>query len=158
MSFDQTRDIDNIDFIRRESNNNDASKKLWEKHQQDEYQRINKFREGLCYGCEQKNLVGARMIDVCKACLKKHSPDIVLTVLSSKIYGWCMLCSRYTWDVGHINVRMCSKCNGRIARNATAHNSSGGKLANDPFWQKIRKKYGKDYKEIFMLPNMTKGI
>lgn len=158
MSFDSTRDIDNIDFIRRESNTNESAKALWEKHQQDEFQRINKSREGYCYGCEKIDLVGARMIDVCKQCLKKHSPEIVLTILSSKYYGWCMLCSRYTWDIGHINVRMCSKCNGRIARNANAFNKSDGKLGNDPFWLKIRRKYGKDYKELFMLPSMTKGF
>lgn len=152
MSFNDARDIDAIPFIAKEARTNIAQKKSWEKDQGNEHTRINKYKEGVCYGCFNKDTVYARMLDVCADCRRKRGIETIMSVLTNKMYGYCPVCAKYKFDIAHINVRMCAKCNAKVAKNTHAFNKAGGHVAVDPFWQRMRRKFGKDYKELYMLP------
>jgi len=64
------------------------------------------------------------------------------------MYGLCFFCGHYKFQIEQINARFCNTCHRRIANVTKEYNKKGGMLGADPFWQKMRKKHGKDWKII----------
>jgi len=128
--------------------NNTATKKLWEVHQKNEYTRVNNYKEGLCYDCFSNRAVGATIVDVCTKCMEKRGTETILAVVKMNHYGLCLFCDSYQFSVFQINVRICQKCFYRI-RNIIHNLKKIGTDKKDPFWQKMRKKQGKDYNILF---------
>ena len=65
------------------------------------------------------------------------------------MYGLCFFCGKYKFEIEQINARFCRTCHGRIAKVTKEYNKKGGMFGADPFWQKMRKKHGKDWRLIF---------
>jgi len=63
-------------------------------------------------------------------------------------YGLCFFCGKHKFNIEQINARFCRRCHRKIADVTKAYNKAGGTYGN-PFWSSLRKKNGKDWKEIF---------
>ena len=68
------------------------------------------------------------------------------------MYGLCYFCGKYKFEIEQINARFCRSCHRRIANLPKEYNKKGGMCGTDPFWLKMKKKLGKDWKIL-----MTNG-
>jgi hypothetical protein len=50
----------------------DIGKKLWEKHQADEYTRVDNYKEAICINCFKKDATSATVADICGECAGKR--------------------------------------------------------------------------------------
>jgi hypothetical protein len=124
-------------------------KKLWDKHQGDEYTHVNHYKEAVCINCFKKDAAAATIVMICGDCAGKRGREPLLAKISDKFYGLCYFCSEYKFNLEEINARFCHKCHRKIADVTKAYNKAGGFMYTDPFWKRMRKKNGKDWKEIF---------
>ena len=46
----------------------DHGKKLWEKHQADEYTRVDHYKEAICINCFKRDASAATIADICGDC------------------------------------------------------------------------------------------
>ena len=106
-------------------NANDLTKKLWEKHQADEYTHVDNYKEAVCINCFKRDATSATIADICGDCAGKRGRE-----------------------VEQINARFCRSCHRRIANVTKEYNKKGGLFGADPFWVKMRKKHGKDWMHI----------
>ena len=123
---------------------NDASKKLWKKHQANEYLRVTNDNEAICFGCFTKAACNATLIDICGDCAGKKGREALLAVVAPKYYGLCYICNDYRFNMEQINARFCMPCHRRIADITKAYNKAGGQMAS-PFYKQMRRKHGKDW-------------
>ena len=123
-------------------------KKIVDIHQKNEYTHVNNYKEGLCFGCFDSNVVGAMVADVCGDCAGKRGREPLLVSIKSVYYGMCHFCGDYKFNMEQINCRLCQKCHIRNARHMKLYNKKGGMYGADPFWVSQRRKLGKDYKQI----------
>ncbi len=65
------------------------------------------------------------------------------------MYGLCFFCGKHKFHIEQINARFCHSCHRRIANVTKEYNKKGGMFGADPFWVKMRKKHGKDWKLLF---------
>ena len=130
--------------------NDNPTRRLWNQHQQNEYTAINKHKEGLCFKCFSTDLAWATVSDICDDCLNKSGRESILATITKKMYGYCYFCGNYKFEINHINIRLCTKCFRKIADNLKSYNKQGGTQKVDPFWKKMRRKFGKDYKELLL--------
>ena len=49
-------------------NANDLTKKLWEKHQKDEYTHVDNYKEAICINCFKRDASAATIADICGDC------------------------------------------------------------------------------------------
>lgn len=82
---------------------------------------------------------------VCFDCIRKRGTEPLLAYACTKFYGYCDVCARYKFRLTYLNVRLCRRCYARTVVKSARKNR--GELS-DPFWAKMRKKYGKDYRQI----------
>lgn len=139
--------------------NKDANvytKKLWENHQKNEYTRVNNYKEALCFGCLKNKAANATVVDVCGDCAGKKGRETLLAVVKQKHYGLCFFCNEYRFGLEQVNCRLCHNCHRRVANVTKEYNRKGGILGTDPFWQRMRKKHGKDWKQIFFTPEKVR--
>ena len=68
-------------------NANDHTKKLWEKHQENEYTRVNAYKEALCFGCLSNKASNATVSDICGDCAGKKGREALMAVVKVKHYG-----------------------------------------------------------------------
>jgi hypothetical protein len=129
-------------------NANEHTKKLWKKHQDNEYTRVNEYKEALCFGCLSNKASNATVSDICGDCAGKKGREALLTVVKVKHYGLCYFCNTYKFGLEQINIRLCFNCHRRVANVTKEYNKKGGILGTDPFWLSLKKKHGKDWKEI----------
>ena len=129
-------------------NANDHTKKLWEKHQENEYTRVNSYKEALCFGCLSNKASNATVSDICGDCAGKKGREALMAVVKVKHYGLCYFCNAYKFGLEQINIRLCTNCHRRVANVTKEYNKKGGMLGTDPFWLSLKKKHGKDWKEI----------
>jgi hypothetical protein len=127
---------------------NDLTKKLWEKHQADEYTHVNHYKEAVCINCFKKDTCAATIAVICGDCAGKRGREPLLAKMSDKMYGLCYFCGEYKFKLEEINARFCHKCHRKIANVTKEYNKKGGMFGADPFWQRVRKKHGKDWKII----------
>ena len=139
--------------LNNNSNANDLTKKLWEKHQADEYTRVDNYKEAICINCFKRDATSATIADICGECAGKRGREPLLATVSHKMYGLCYFCGKYKFEIEQINARFCRSCHSRIAKVTKEYNKKGDMFGADTFWQKMRKKHGKDWKEI-----MSKGL
>ena len=126
----------------------DVGKKLWERHQKDEYTHVDNYKEAICINCFKKDATSATIVDICGECGGKRGREPLLATIAQKMYGLCFFCGKHKFNVEQINARFCRRCHRKIANVTKAYNKAGGIYGN-PFWTSMRKKNGKDWKEIF---------
>lgn len=133
--------------------NNDGYRKLWNKHQSNEFTKINKYKEGYCWGCMKIDFVFATLIDVCSKCKRKKDNETKLTNLpfAPGMDGFCSICGFWEWGTGQINVRLCRSCIDRVQEKVRKYVRTG-KAEGHPLFTHLRKKNGKDWKQLFELP------
>lgn len=127
-------------------------KKLVESRQSDEYKKINKHREGLCYLCWEIKYVTPDLFDVCFDCAAKKGKEPILAIASRKEYGFCFVRGHYNWKVAQINARLCTSC-ARKVREKNKELRKAGTHQVDPFWKYLQRKFGKDYKILMQQPS-----
>ena len=116
-------------------------KKLWEMHQSHEQTAVDNYKEGICFLCFHKDVVGATVIDICGDCGGKRGREALLVPVGEKYYGMCMVCGVYRFHIENINARFCRACYKRIVMRIKADDHGD----QDPFWKSMRKKHGKDW-------------
>jgi len=126
----------------------DIGKKLWDKHQADEYTHVDNYKEALCINCFSKDATSATIADICGECAGKRGREPLLATIQQKMYGLCFFCGKYQFNIEQINARFCRKCHRGIANVTKEYNKKGGMMGADPFWIAMRKKHGKDWKVI----------
>ena len=126
----------------------DYGKKLWDKHQSDEYTHVDHYKEAICINCFKRDASAATIADICGDCAGKRGREPLLATITHKMYGLCFFCGKYKFGIEQINARFCNTCHRRIANVTKEYNKKGGQFGADPFWQKMRKKHGKDWKII----------
>ena len=127
-------------------------KKLWQKHQENEYTKVDNYKEGQCFLCFKRKDVSAMVIDICADCANKKGPETVLTLITEKFYGMCFFCGLYKFKIENLNVRICRSCFGRMRKHLKAYNKAGGPYGADPFHKHLRRKWGKDWKILTQTP------
>ena len=131
----------------------DIGKKLWERHQDDEYTHVNNYKEAICINCFTKDATSATIADICGECAGKRGREPLLATITQKLYGLCFFCGHYKFEIEQINARFCRSCHRKIANVTKEYNKKGGPVGMDPFWIAMRKKMGKDWK-IIMSQNL----
>ena len=126
----------------------DIGKKLWKKHQENEYTRVDNYKEAICINCFKKDAVAATIMDICGECAGKRGREPLLATITQKMYGLCFFCGKYQFNIEQINARFCRGCHRKIANVTKEYNKKGGPIGSDPFWLSMRKKHGKDWKLI----------
>ena len=126
----------------------DIGKKLWDKHQADEYTHVDNYKEAICINCFSKDATSATIADICGECAGKRGREPLLATIQQKMYGLCFFCGKYQFNIEQINARFCRKCHRGIANVTKEYNKKGGMMGADPFWIAMRKKHGKDWKVI----------
>ena len=127
---------------------NDLTKKLWEKHQADEYTRVDNYKEAICINCFKRDATSATIADICGDCASKRGREPLLATITHKMYGLCFFCGKHKFKIEQINARFCRSCHRRIANVTKEYNKKGGLFGADPFWIKMRKRHGKDWMHI----------
>lgn len=127
---------------------NAYQKKMREMYQKNEFTKIDKYFEGLCYNCFKRKYVKASLFDVCTRCASKRGHEPIMAVVRVKYWRYCFICASHQERVIAINARMCEHCD-RIVAAAHKKYRLGGKERIDPFWKKMRKSFGKDYNLLF---------
>lgn len=127
----------------------DLGKKIWEVHQKNEETRVNNYKEAVCFGCLKNDAAGAGVFDICGDCAGKRGREPLLVSIKPVYYGLCYFCGEYKFNMEQINARLCKRCHEKVAKVMKNYNKQGGQFGADPFWQKQRKKHGKDWKIIF---------
>ena len=124
--------------------------KIWDIHQKNEYTKVNEYKEGMCFNCFKTGIpVGAGVNDICGDCAGKRGRETILVPIKGVYYGMCHFCGKYKFNMEQVNVRLCQRCHQRCSKHIKEYNKKGGQFGADPFWQKMRKKHGKDWKIIF---------
>lgn len=123
-------------------------KRLLRTDQANEFTKINKYSEGLCYGCRKNDLVSAMIVDMCYACIGKrgnwHDAGL-LTLIIEKPECHCFICGEYRLGGAHLNARFCLNCSKKIAKKVKEWNKGGGMFAN-PFYKYLKKQQGNDWR------------
>mgnify|MGYP001252875727 CR=1 FL=1 len=133
----------------------DIGKKLWKKHQENEYTRVDNYKEAICINCFKKDAVAATIMDICGECAGKRGREPLLAKITDKFYGLCFFCSGYKFHIEQINGRLCRRCHRKVADVTKDYNKKGGMLGADPFWISIKKKHGKDWRHTFNDPTKS---
>ncbi len=146
--------IDAVDRIQREgyydrkSKENDATKKIRERVQDDEQTKINTYSEGYCYGCSKMDKILSTLVYACSDCMEKRGVEGVMCIVIRK-HNWelCDICGVWKFDdVSQINISFCDSCMRRMFRIHKEYKKKGGR-ANAPDEIKKRKYYGKNFNE-----------
>ena len=126
----------------------DAQKRLWNRHQADEQKAVNAYKEGLCYNCFSNKAVCATLADMCETCFNKRGVETILAKVVEKFYGMCYFCGKYKFPIVQYNIRLCQRCHEAVAKIIKSYNKAGGLYGHDPFWKAMRKKQGKDWRQL----------
>ena len=59
----------------------DIGKKLWEKHQKDEYTHVNHYKEAICINCFKKDASAATIVMICGDCAGKRGQKEAIQVV-----------------------------------------------------------------------------
>ena len=74
-------------------------KKIVDIHQENEYTHVDNYKEGLCFGCFTKNVVGALVLDCCGNCAGKRGRETLLVKIKDVYYGMCYFCGKYEFNL-----------------------------------------------------------
>ncbi len=73
----------------------DIGKKLWERHQADEYTHVDNYKEAICINCFKRDATSATIADICGDCGGKRGREPLLATVSQKMYGLCF----FLWKI-----------------------------------------------------------
>ena len=132
---------------------NDSYRKLWDKHQNDEYKQVNRYKEAVCALCFKKDVCTATIANACEKCAHKMGVEAVLAVISNKLYDLCLFCGKYDFHVLQFNLRLCRRCNRMITNTTRALSKAGGIENYDPFYLNLKQRLGHDWKILFSQPS-----
>jgi len=135
--------------------NTDLGKKIWDIHQNNEYTKVNNYKEGMCYNCFENNAVAALVLDICGDCAGKRGRETILVPIKQVYYGMCYFCGDYKFNLEQINGRLCTKCHKRCATHIKEYNKKGGQFGADPFWKSVKRRHGQDWKLIMNDPSQS---
>jgi hypothetical protein len=135
--------------------NTDLGKKIWKIHQDNEYTKVNNYKEGMCYNCFESNAVAALVLDICGDCAGKRGRETILVPIKQVYYGMCYFCGDYKFNLEQINGRLCTKCHRRCATHIKDYNKKGGQFGADPFWKSVKRRHGQDWKLIMNDPSQS---
>lgn len=135
--------------------NTDLGKKIWNIHQNNEYTKVNNYKEGMCYNCFENNAVAALVLDICGDCAGKRGRETILVPIKQVYYGMCYFCGDYKFNLEQINGRLCTKCHKRCATHIKEYNKKGGQFGADPFWKSVKRRHGQDWKLIMNDPSQS---
>jgi len=135
--------------------NTDLGKKIWDIHQNNEYTKVNNYKEGMCYNCFESNAVAALVLDICGDCAGKRGRETILVPIKQVYYGMCYFCGDYKFNLEQINGRLCTKCHRRCATHIKDYNKKGGQFGADPFWKSVKRRHGQDWKLIMNDPSQS---
>jgi len=135
--------------------NTDLGKKIWDIHQNNEYTKVNNYKEGMCYNCFENNAVAALVLDICGDCAGKRGRETILVPIKQIYYGMCYFCGDYKFNLEQINGRLCTKCHRRCATHIKDYNKKGGQFGADPFWKSVKRRHGQDWKLIMNDPSQS---
>jgi len=130
----------------------DIGKKLWRRHQEDEYTHVDNYKEAICLNCFKKDAAAATIVDICGECAGKRGRESLLAKITDKMYGLCFFCGKYKFNLESINARFCRSCHRRIANVMKEYNKKGGMYNVDPFWLSMKRKFGNDWQELMKTP------
>jgi len=133
----------------------DIGKRIWDLHQKNEYTHVTEYKEALCFGCLKNDAAAALIVDICGDCAGKRGRETLLVSVKEVYYGLCYFCGHYKFNMEQVNCRLCRNCHRKVANIMKDYNKKGGFMGADPFWVRIKKKHGKDWKEI--MNNGTKS-
>lgn len=142
---DKLKQVNRRTNVLNTSGQNDAFKKVVGWHQANEYLHINNYMEAKCFMCFGKDVALATVVQICEDCLKKKGKEAILVKIKVDMYGLCFNCGKYKFDIHHLNVRVCHKCNSRIVKVIDDWKRAGGMYGSDPFYQMLKSKLGKDW-------------
>jgi len=134
----------------RKAKENALQMKLRKSVQNDEQKRIDKHNEGVCWGCLKKDYILSSLWMACKKCIDRRGFDSIYTIVKHKsIEDTCDFCGQWTrpFECWQINAGLCESCHNRVIIFHANYRKAGGKNQN-PYTKRVRKKYGKDYKQI----------
>ena len=63
----------------------DIGKKLWRKHQDNEYTHVDNYKEAICLNCFSKDAAAATIADICGECAGKRGREPLLTKIMDKM-------------------------------------------------------------------------
>ncbi|MDE1839684.1 MAG: hypothetical protein KGH87_07170 [Thaumarchaeota archaeon] len=146
--------------IERESKTNALQLKLREIIQKDDYTKINKYGEGMCWGCMRIDQVISSLWDACGKCIAKRGAEGIMAKTKTKpTEELCDFCG--SWEggrkggrtgnfVSQINISMCRTCQERVHSLHKQYQQGGGREALSPYYRYLVKKHGKEWKDILM--------
>ncbi len=127
---------------REKERRNRAYEKEMERVQEDDYLKTNTYSEGFCYGCAKRDKIIQTLIYVCTGCYQRRGKEGLFTNVALKEKEEiCDICGFWRLGIWQRNVTLCDSCVDRMDRIHAKH-------AGEPdlFRQRLRRKYGKDYK------------
>lgn len=122
-------------------------KKIWERHQADEYLKVSNYKEGFCFKCESKNAVAASIFEICQECMDKRGLEYVLARVGINYYGMCNFCGIHKYKLHKVNIRLCQSCMSKVTEYLSQFRKGYDNV--DPFWKSIKRRNGKDWKLLF---------
>lgn len=148
---DGTRSIALESAGERAKKTNDIQLKLRELIQKDEQKNINKHSEGYCYGCTRKDYIISSLFYCCQRCMEKRGKECLLALVYQKpSEELCDFCGKWSkpYECWQINVSLCDSCMFKVKKFHNQYRKGGGREKQNPYYQRLRKKNGKDWKQI----------
>jgi len=142
--------IQKNDLKERAGKENQHTRNLRERVQEDEHTRINNYSEGYCYGCSKVDKVISTLIYMCGECMEKRGTEGLMCLLTKKHnYELCDIHAGWEFDdVWQINCSMCDSCMRRLHKVHNAYRAKGGRK-NAPDEIMKRKYYARNPGEEF---------
>ena len=148
--LDQKDRIQKHDLKERAGKENDQTKKLRERVQEDEHTKINKYSEGYCYGCNKNDKILSTLVFWCGECMEKKGQEGLMGLIVKKT-SWELCDKCETWkfnEIWQINASFCDRCMRRLFLVHKNYRSGGGRAKLAPDERKKRSIFGHDYNEI----------
>lgn len=126
---------------------NDHQNKATKDVQANEQTHVDKYSEGMCYGCNKIDLIRSSLYYICNDCYHIRGKELVMANLHKKEKEeLCEICGWWKLDIWQRNVSFCESCNDRVIRIHKKYQKHGRK--HEPFHRRLLSKYGSEYDRI----------
>lgn len=130
--------------------------KLRKEIQENDYTKMNKYGETMCYGEMKRDQCISTIVNMCTKCMEKRGTEGLLARV--KFYNTeelCDFCGEWKFGTMQINCSLCKQCMQKIHALHNRYQQSGGREGNHPYYKYLVKQHGKDWMPI-MLDGITK--
>lgn len=140
--------IQRNDLKERAGKENQHTRNLRERVQDDEQTKINHYSEGYCYGCSKIDKVISTLIYMCGEDIDKRGVEGLMCMVTKKTSEeLCDICAKWHFnDVWQINCSLCDNCMRRLNKVHQVYRKKGGR-ANSPMERKKRQYYARNPSE-----------